>query len=658
MDASSSGEHNPGENTDQPPWVNFKTWYPAQLDGHSHGPSVDPTMGSASTQPSSPDGRLALDSTSVAPKGSTQPTVKLPPNQSDQIKPITSQPSTSTTESSLKNSEQNASTLKQPSTSTTESSLKNSEQNASTLNQPSTSTTEPSLKNSEQKEYDTSVPPLADAPPNQQEQPRDDTSVPPVVGTPPPNQQGQPAGDESNNGTFRFECERETHDHASSVSPEQVNVPQDHAINDYSDTQIDPRIKRNLSQANITHLTPAQHAVLAATIAQPAARRAFQDIEMRFEDIIATFPPGVGKTLAYLIPALTWLSSEGEGTAEATGPDDARARPRILIISHTREVAIQIFKWAVSLCRQIHRRCRVVYGGERTKSIQIRKLSRGCDILVATPGRLRTFLGEADRLTLDRLKLAIFDEAHVLMQDVWHEVLTFIRESAPQHRTWNMWFFASSLPEQTLDEISNTWFPVVPPQSQEPEADDSPYMQSQDPVAIRPTDQTWYKQLASNTSLMEVVAPRSGERRLELAKNLIMEQPSEKFLILVQETADVGPVVDYIGSSVTGLHGLTVQQKREQSVTNFRTGSRRILVATLRHFGYGVDFPTVSRLILLALPPSVHDYRSAIKRVGRLGRAATVTVYWDPTDSHECSLMQDVHDNVDSEFSGVEEHQV
>lgn len=120
---------------------------------------------------------------------------------------------------------------------------------------------------------------------------------------------------------------------------------------------------------------------------------------------------GSGKTAAFLIPTLSKLMGKAKKLAAPrpnltkpwTREDGVRAEPLILVVAPTRELATQIFDEARRLCyRSMLRPC-VIYGGAPTGE-QMDELRKGCDVLIATPGRLMDFMGRGHLLSLSRVK--------------------------------------------------------------------------------------------------------------------------------------------------------------------------------------------------------------------------------------------------------------
>lgn len=139
-------------------------------------------------------------------------------------------------------------------------------------------------------------------------------------------------------------------------------------------------------------------------------------------------PLGSGKTAAYLIPILSNLMGKAKKVAAARpnpatfrpGVDEVTAEPLVLVVVPTRELAVQIFNEARKFCYRTMLRPGVVYGGPRC-SDQISLLSKGCDVLIGTPGRLIDFINRPQVLTLRRLKHIVLDEADEMLDVDWED---------------------------------------------------------------------------------------------------------------------------------------------------------------------------------------------------------------------------------------------
>jgi ATP-dependent RNA helicase DDX3X len=111
---------------------------------------------------------------------------------------------------------------------------------------------------------------------------------------------------------------------------------------------------------------------------------------------------GSGKTAAYLVPAISKLAGKVE--LMACSRRKGRAEPLIVIMVPTRELALQIFNDARRLCYRTMMRPCVAYGGRDDTANSIKEISKGCDILIGTPGKLKDLMEKPDVLTMSRVK--------------------------------------------------------------------------------------------------------------------------------------------------------------------------------------------------------------------------------------------------------------
>lgn len=150
--------------------------------------------------------------------------------------------------------------------------------------------------------------------------------------------------------------------------------------------------------------------------------------------VLALTNIGSGKTAAFLIPCLSKLMGKAKKLC-APRPallngfnserDRVRAEPLVLVVAPTRELCCQIFDDARRLCyRSMLRPC-VAYGGGPIKE-QKDELRKGCDVLIATPGRLKDFMNDPGLLVLSRLRFTIIDEADEMLHDDWSEEMANI----------------------------------------------------------------------------------------------------------------------------------------------------------------------------------------------------------------------------------------
>jgi len=139
-----------------------------------------------------------------------------------------------------------------------------------------------------------------------------------------------------------------------------------------------------------------------------------------------------------MIPVLSKLMGKAKKLAAARpnvakgwdpATDRVRAEPLVLVVCPTRELCCQIFDEARRLCYRSMLRPACIYGGGPVRD-QKEELMKGCDILIATPGRLKDFMSDPRLLVLSRLRFTVIDEADEMLQDDWEEEMTAIMSGA------------------------------------------------------------------------------------------------------------------------------------------------------------------------------------------------------------------------------------
>jgi len=193
-----------------------------------------------------------------------------------------------------------------------------------------------------------------------------------------------------------------------------------HPVMQFEHAGLHPAMARNVELAGYRAPTPIQMYCLPAVKAG--------------HDVIGIAQTGSGKTAAYLIPMIDKLMGKAKKLA-APRPNPAtfqqgvdppvRAEPLVVVICPARELAIQIFNEARKFCyRSMLRPC-VVYGGGPVRA-QLDQLAKGCDLLIATPGRLIDMIHRPAALTLRRVRYMVIDEADEMLQDDWADDLNKI----------------------------------------------------------------------------------------------------------------------------------------------------------------------------------------------------------------------------------------
>jgi ATP-dependent RNA helicase DeaD len=322
-----------------------------------------------------------------------------------------------------------------------------------------------------------------------------------------------------------------------------------------------------LERRGFSALTPVQVAVL---------RPAFAGRDLRISS-----ETGSGKTVAVGFTLAPLLEREDEATG---------CQPRAILIVPTRELAAQVRGELAWLFHDVKKKIVVVTGGTSTRD-ERRTLSRGADVVVGTPGRLLDHL-ERGAIDASQVKAVVLDEADQMFDLGFREELEAILGKLPTQRTTHL--VSATFPREVM---------ALGERYQE------------NPVAVEGT-----RLGVANANIEHLVHIVRQDQRLDALVNLLLAEPDERTLIFVRtraDTAELSRLLVEIGFHVGALSGDMEQEDRTRTLSAFRSGMLRVLVAT-DVAARGIDVPDIGRVIH-ADPPSDPDMYT--HRSGRTGRA-------------------------------------
>lgn len=300
-------------------------------------------------------------------------------------------------------------------------------------------------------------------------------------------------------------------------------------------------------------------------------------------DVVASAQTGTGKTAAFALPALQRIAGKsGRG-------------PRALVVTPTRELAAQIDDVVKVVCQKTGQRAVIVMGGAKFDK-QIAALEKGCDLLVATPGRLLDLM-EHNHVSLAGVEVLVLDEAdRMLDMGFWPSVRRIMHALPEQHQTL---LFSATIPpsiKSTIDAMLHE--PAVVEISRVGETADTveehlcPVTQAQKPELLR--------------ALLDT-GGASGER-------------PERVLVFCRtkhRVDDVSAMLKNAQVKVDVMHADRPQQARARALERFREGKVQVLVAT-DVMSRGIDVAGVDAVVNFDVPMDPEDY---VHRIGRTGRA-------------------------------------
>lgn len=317
-------------------------------------------------------------------------------------------------------------------------------------------------------------------------------------------------------------------------------------------------------------------------------------------DVAGKAQTGTGKTAAFALPILERLNPDGQEV-------------QALILTPTRELAVQITDAIRDMSGDRHIRVLSVYGGQAIDR-QIQRLKRGIDIVVGTPGRILDLL-DRGCLKLDHLSSLVLDEADEMLSMGFIQDVERILEASPPERQTA--FFSATMDDSIRRLIQK---------------------HLKDPVTV-----VIQQPKATPKRINQVVymVPRGWSKMRALYPILELEDP-ESALIFVRTrraAAELTSQLQSMGYSADEYHGDLNQSQRERLLNRLRQQQVRWIVAT-DIAARGLDIDHLTHVINYDLPDNVESYIHRIGRTGRAGREGTAISLIQPFDRRKLTQIE------------------
>lgn len=329
-----------------------------------------------------------------------------------------------------------------------------------------------------------------------------------------------------------------------------------------------PEIQQALAEIGYVTPTPVQKAVIPLIKAG--------------KDVLANAETGTGKTAAFALPLIEMLSNVDEHQL-------ANPALTVLIMTPTRELAIQIEQNIVQYCQHLPLKSAAVYGGASIRP-QLSAITQGVNILVATPGRLFDLVGQHD-LQLDTVTYLVIDEADRMLDLGFVKDIEKVKRLISRHHQTMMFSATFS------DEIKLL----------------------ADKMLIEP-EYVNVAMATTATTVSQLGYQVDKRRKAELLSELIGKHNWQQVMVFTsrKETADhLQKELSLDGIKSAVFHGDKSQGARNKALEEFKSGKLRVLVAT-DLAARGLDIQALPRVINFELPEEPEDY---VHRIGRTGRA-------------------------------------
>ncbi len=319
-------------------------------------------------------------------------------------------------------------------------------------------------------------------------------------------------------------------------------------------------------------------------------------------DVLGQAQTGTGKTAAFALPLLERL--------------DLRERqPQVLVLTPTRELAIQVAEAFQSYARHLPGfHVLPIYGGQ-SMSLQLRHLKRGVHVVVGTPGRIMDHL-RRDSLVLDRLRCVVLDEADEMLRMGFIEDVDWILEHTPPGR--QVALFSATMPEP-IRQVAHRHL--------------------RDPREVKIQTRT-----ATVAAVQQRYCQASGPHKLDVLTRVLEVEDIDAALVFVRTKVAATELAERLearGHACAALHGDMTQAARERTIEQFRSGGLDIVVAT-DVAARGLDVPRISHVINYDIPYDTEAYIHRIGRTARAGRGGHAILFVAPREMRMLRAIEKV----------------
>lgn len=302
---------------------------------------------------------------------------------------------------------------------------------------------------------------------------------------------------------------------------------------------------------------------------------------LKGDDVLAIAQTGTGKTAAFAIPILHMLQQRSTM--------NSRRQVKCLVMVPTRELAAQIAEVFEVLAKYTRLNILGLYGGV-AQDAQIRKLERGVDVLVATPGRMFDLVSQ-EHIDLSRVDILVLDEAdHMLDLGFIKDIRDVLRHLPRRHQTL---FFSATIDAEIKDLAYSVVYNPIRIQ-----------ISPKDPVSKNVNHSLAYVEMDDKRFFLE---------------RLVKELPDNKILVFVRtkvRAERVHSAMARMGIATITMHGDKEQQDRLKVMDEFKNGDIKIMITTDVN-ARGIDIPDIDFVVNYDLPDVPENY---VHRVGRTGR--------------------------------------
>jgi ATP-dependent RNA helicase RhlE len=372
----------------------------------------------------------------------------------------------------------------------------------------------------------------------------------------------------------------------------------------FNDMSLIAPLLKALTDLEYTHPTPIQQQCIP--------------LILEGSDLLGCAQTGTGKTAAFTLPILQRLHENPKSIVPY--------QTRVLILAPTRELGIQIEESFRTYGQNLKIKTLSIYGGV-VQGPQVRSLTRGVDVLVATPGRLLD-LWEQKYLNLSKgIEVLVLDEADQMLDMGFIIPIKKIISHLPKVRQ-NL-FFSATMPP-SIEKLAGS------------------ILHSPKRVEVTPVASTVEK---IEQALMYV----EKSRKRDLLQYVLKDKFLSKVIVFTRTKHGANKVVEILAKSgilTEAIHGNKSQSARQRALQNFKEGRTRVLVAT-DIAARGIDVDLISHVINFEIPNVAESY---VHRIGRTARAGATGMAISFCDAEEKSFIRDIEKLIGQPIPVISDH--
>lgn len=320
-------------------------------------------------------------------------------------------------------------------------------------------------------------------------------------------------------------------------------------------------------------------------------------------DVIGQARTGTGKTAAFAIPILEQLDLKAKPV-----------KPQALILTPTRELAVQVENEFRRMCDPEEVKCVCVYGG-RPISTQIKQLQKGAHVVVGTPGRVIDHLNR-HTLNIDQLWFVVLDEADRMLDIGFRPDIERILSRCPKERQTLL--LSATLPDP-IRRLAKRYM-------------------------YQPKVINFSKDSVAGKTIEQHVLKLPASMKFEVLVKLLKREQPEQAIVFCRTKLGTAKLYRKLTKqtsfkNIGSLHGDMTQSSRDRVMRDFRSGKLGLLIAT-DVVGRGIDVSTVSHIINFDIPELSDDYVHRVGRTGRMGKQGVAFSLVTPDQKSELARIE------------------